>query len=60
MNQLTGEELIKLSAGIAANQFNFTQSVTKVTLDSRKTALGKCLFVAIRGENNDGHASSCK
>ena len=25
MNQLTGEELIKLSAGIAANQFNFTQ-----------------------------------
>ncbi|HCY38321.1 MAG TPA: UDP-N-acetylmuramoyl-tripeptide--D-alanyl-D-alanine ligase [Neisseriales bacterium] len=55
MNQLTGEELIKLSGGIAANQFNFTQSVTKVTLDSRKTALGKCLFVAIRGENNDGH-----
>lgn len=55
MNKLTGRELLQLTHGVNSHEFNFEQNVTKVTLDSRK-ANDSCLFVAIRGENNDGHA----
>jgi UDP-N-acetylmuramoyl-tripeptide--D-alanyl-D-alanine ligase len=54
MNKLTGRELLQLTHGVGSREFNFEQNVTKVTLDSRN-ADDSCLFVAIRGENNDGH-----
>ena len=55
MNNLTGRELLQLTNGISSREFNFEQSINKVILDSRK-ADQACLFVAIHGENNDGHA----
>ncbi len=55
MNNLTGRELLQLTNGISSREFNFEQSINKVTLDSRKVDQA-CLFVAIHGENNDGHA----
>ncbi len=51
---LFSHELAKLSNGIESSHFNSAVSINSVVIDSRK-AQGNSLFVAIKGDNHDGH-----
>ncbi|MEN9946445.1 MAG: hypothetical protein RLZZ293_831 [Pseudomonadota bacterium] len=54
MSKLLSGNLVNWCNGVASKHFDLNIVLNKVVIDSRQ-ANEKCLFVAISGENHDGH-----
>lgn len=54
MLAIKADQILKMSKGIANDKFNHDEIINNIIIDSRQASKNS-LFVAVKGENHDGH-----